>query len=807
MRMTSFAVAACVFVVAVVVVAGAVWLLLPRGALTPTEIVRAAACGHGVPNAVDAVVSVVDVKSPDETYDLAQPDAQHNVRMDGDSLHSHGSREAQDGYPPASLATIVEGDFEYLREDDGPWRVYYRPGLITPPTCPDAKQASRAAESEPSATDTVLHALGGPTEGEYEYRGEVTLNGVRAKHYVRVGPGPASDMANAGVADPSDPTPTPLYAYLDRSYDAVWINEVGQFVRVEGTVPREGIYRQLKFRVDYSGHGEPNAITAPFAIPVITGREAFVDRPANVQLPAALNAPGAVTYSLSPALPEGLTFNPSPRTITGTPVATAELTEYTLTAAAGGLTTAQPFTLVISAKPSTLTLYVGESLNAVIDMHHSGTFTIAPPIPGLSLDVSGRAVRLSGTPTVAAPAAEHTITVTSPVETVQEIISITVEQLTEPSPTPTPTPSPMATATPTAAPLTAEAASLLRTAEDVRNGIIAAMEGGCALVHTEGRYSVFRRLPSGEVWGDPSGGVRTLIIERTPDGRTQVVASSISTTIGGSAVGGSFSDDLDLEVYLGLDQIAGMLRGAAYVGEAHFLGQSALRYEVRTERPELDAGQAETLLVRHFAKANPFIRGEDQYLVLPDGSTHLERQRYVSGFESGMCAPDDGGDEADVVTRGIAAKTEAIWNEFRAQVESGCALELSLERRDGREMGMRTERVEGRVALGRLDDFAYLAGLGAYTERLTPSPFPEGVVNALFYQGKTELNGLPAVRYERRDLHAEQEGLRDGLTVVESVLANPLLSRLTQYTLRHDGERTVEGRSALIAIRAVYCPA
>jgi len=257
------------------------------------------------------------------------------------------------------------------------------------------------------------------------------------------------------------------------------------------------------------------------------------------------------------------------------------------------------------------------------------------------------------------------------------------------SPTATPTAIPTlpvtatATPTPTTAPLASEAASLLRTAEEVRNGIIASVEGGCSLIHTEGRYSVFRTLPSGEVRGEPSGGVRTLIIEGTPDGRTEVVASSTRTAIGRSPLGGSFSNDFDIEAYLGVDQVAGMLRGAAYVGEAHFLGQPAFRYEFRTERPGPDGSHAETLLVRYFATTNPFIRGEDQYLVLPDGSTHLERQWYVSGFKAGMCAPDDGGGEADEVTRGIAAKTEAVRNELRAQVESGCALELSLERFDG----------------------------------------------------------------------------------------------------------------------------
>ncbi len=105
------------------------------------------------------------------------------------------------------------------------------------------------------------------------------------------------------------------------------IADAGVHAGLEGRRPIAGIYRHLKFRVDYSGHGDPNVITAPFAIPVIADREVLVGRPANVQLPAALNAPGGVTYSLSPALPSGLTFNSLTRTITGTPVATAELTE------------------------------------------------------------------------------------------------------------------------------------------------------------------------------------------------------------------------------------------------------------------------------------------------------------------------------------------------------------------------------------------------------------------------------------------------------------------------------------------------
>ena len=268
------------------------------------------------------------------------------------------------------------------------------------------------------------------------------------KHYVRVGSGPASGAGNAGVADASNPTPTPtprpLYAYLDNIYDAVWINAEGHFVQVEGRRPRVGISKHLRFRVNYSGHGEPNAITAPFALPVITGRDVFTGRAVNVQLPAALNESGDVTYSLSPALPSGLTFNASTRTITGTPAATADLSEYTLTAASGGLTATQSFDLSVSAAPLELTLYVGEPFDGQVSIEHSATFTIMPPLPpGLTLNVSGLTVRFTGTPTVATPAVEYTSTSTSPVEIVQEILSITIAEPTSPpAPTPTPTPTP-----------------------------------------------------------------------------------------------------------------------------------------------------------------------------------------------------------------------------------------------------------------------------------------------------------------------------------------------------------------------------
>lgn len=53
---------------------------------------------------------------------------------------------------------------------------------------------------------------------------------------------------------------------------------------------------------------------------------------AAVNLPAASGGDGALTYSLTPALPAGLRFAPGSRRITGTPTATVARRQYTLTA-------------------------------------------------------------------------------------------------------------------------------------------------------------------------------------------------------------------------------------------------------------------------------------------------------------------------------------------------------------------------------------------------------------------------------------------------------------------------------------------
>lgn len=59
-----------------------------------------------------------------------------------------------------------------------------------------------------------------------------------------------------------------------------------------------------------------------------------------------------ITYSVSPALPAGLTLNTSSGTISGTPTGTQGATAYTVTAANGGGSTTRVITITISVMPA-----------------------------------------------------------------------------------------------------------------------------------------------------------------------------------------------------------------------------------------------------------------------------------------------------------------------------------------------------------------------------------------------------------------------------------------------------------------------
>jgi hypothetical protein len=129
---------------------------------------------------------------------------------------------------------------------------------------------------------------------------------------------------------------------------------------------------------------------------------------------------GTVTgYSVSPALPAGLTLDPTSGVISGTPLAASSATTYTVTASngAGATTAALTFAVLVPPPPTGLTYTspvtgtVGAALTPVVPTlgGHADAFTVSPALPaGLTLDpVTGI---VSGTPSRERVAVTYTIT-------------------------------------------------------------------------------------------------------------------------------------------------------------------------------------------------------------------------------------------------------------------------------------------------------------------------------------------------------------------------------------------------------------
>ena len=147
----------------------------------------------------------------------------------------------------------------------------------------------------------------------------------------------------------------------------------------------------------------------------------------SITLPQATGGVGTLTYSLTPALPSGLTFDATTRELSGTPGEIMDETEYTLTATdTDGDATTLTFTLAVATDrlPS-----FSDSTRVAAQRHEQGTaiapltlptatggdealtYALTPALPsGLTFDAKTRV--LSGTPQEALDATEYTLTAT-----------------------------------------------------------------------------------------------------------------------------------------------------------------------------------------------------------------------------------------------------------------------------------------------------------------------------------------------------------------------------------------------------------
>ena len=154
----------------------------------------------------------------------------------------------------------------------------------------------------------------------------------------------------------------------------------------------------------------------------------------------------AMTYTLTPGLPAGVSFDATARTISGTPTATAASATYTYTAAADGYNSASlTFTIVVAEGQvrAAADLSFGGATIADQSWHKDdaittltlpqatgggGTITygLSPSLPtGLSFDASARTI--TGTPTATSAQATYRYTATDGTDTV--MLSFKIEVL------------------------------------------------------------------------------------------------------------------------------------------------------------------------------------------------------------------------------------------------------------------------------------------------------------------------------------------------------------------------------------------
>ncbi len=144
---------------------------------------------------------------------------------------------------------------------------------------------------------------------------------------------------------------------------------------------------------------------------------------------------GTVTsYSVSPALPAGLTLNTTSGVISGTPTAITAATTYTVTASNLAGSTTKALSITVYGPPSGL-FYTSNPViyvtGAAISQNYAsvtGTvtrFSVTPALPaGLVMDtLTGN---ISGTPTTASAAANYTVTATNGAGNTTVTLNITI---------------------------------------------------------------------------------------------------------------------------------------------------------------------------------------------------------------------------------------------------------------------------------------------------------------------------------------------------------------------------------------------
>jgi YVTN family beta-propeller protein len=151
----------------------------------------------------------------------------------------------------------------------------------------------------------------------------------------------------------------------------------------------------------------------------------------------AVNFEGAVTYSVSPALPSGLEISASTGVISGTSVSMLPATVYTVTGSDGTHSATAALSLQVSGgidpPQQTLSAAVGEAMTASTPLSVAGfgtvTYSISPTLPS-GLDIDPATGVISGTPTTAQPPTSYTVSATDGTRNATGEVTLRIVSLT-----------------------------------------------------------------------------------------------------------------------------------------------------------------------------------------------------------------------------------------------------------------------------------------------------------------------------------------------------------------------------------------
>ena len=231
---------------------------------------------------------------------------------DGNDSYGRGFWPVDGQSDPLVQTFIAKGDKTYEAWDNAPseWKVSDRSAdSMAFQICQPS--AGGSADETPSANEVVGAIVENIRPADYQYEGEVTLDGVRLKHYIR----------STGAAGASDPTPTPTAATfreafggadLRQIFDEVWIDASGRLSRVNSRIilPFNQI---IRLSIKFSGYGEPNVITAP-TLPTPTPTPTPVDAPTPTPTSTPTATPTATPTSTATSTP---TPAPPPGPVSG----------------------------------------------------------------------------------------------------------------------------------------------------------------------------------------------------------------------------------------------------------------------------------------------------------------------------------------------------------------------------------------------------------------------------------------------------------------------------------------------------------